>query len=190
MEKKANPVPAVLPEDAKVRRQFPKDPLLSLPKLSPFPTPFVPSERLTQEHLESLSILDNNFLLPEERALAVNILMLNAKAISFTNDEMGTLRDDYFSPVVFPLVKHVPWACKSIPIPPGIRKEVIQQVEENVCLGLWEPSDSSYQPQWFCVAKKDGMVRIVVNPDDMNRHTIRTTGQPPLPDQYCDHAAG
>ncbi|KAF9030016.1 DNA/RNA polymerase, partial [Hymenopellis radicata] len=79
---------------------------------------------------------------------------------------------------------------KSFPIPPGIREEVHRQVEEKVRLGLWEPSDSSYRTQWFCVAKKDGKIRIVVNPDDMNRHTIRTTGQPPLPDQYCEHAAG
>ncbi len=98
--------------------------------------------------------------------------MLNAKTISFTSEEMGILRDDYFSPVIFPLVEHIPWARKSIPIPPGIREEVIKLVEENVRLGLWEPSDSSYRTQWFCVAKKDGKVRIVVNPDDMNRHTI------------------
>ncbi|KAF9016012.1 hypothetical protein BDZ89DRAFT_962282, partial [Hymenopellis radicata] len=122
--KKANPVPGILPEHAKIKRHFPEDPLATLPPLSPVPVEFVPSERLTTERLKSLGILENTFLSPYERQIAINVLMNNADAIAFTPEERGTIRDDYISPAIIPLVEHVPWVRKSLPIPPGIREEV------------------------------------------------------------------
>ncbi|KAF8989265.1 hypothetical protein BDZ89DRAFT_917704, partial [Hymenopellis radicata] len=110
--------PPILPEDAKIKRRFPEDPLATLPPLSPIPLNFVPTPRLTQERLESLGILNNTFLTPEERKLAVTVLMLNADAIAFTPEERGTIRSDYISPAIIPLIKHEPWARKSFPIPP------------------------------------------------------------------------
>ncbi|KIY60739.1 hypothetical protein CYLTODRAFT_324351, partial [Cylindrobasidium torrendii FP15055 ss-10] len=156
VDRKANPVAATLPEDAKVKRRFPENPLDTLPPLSPHPPDFLPTKRLTHERLASLGVLDNQFLLPEERRLAVHVLALNADAIAFDPEERGTFRDDYISPAVIPLVEHEPWARKSFPIPPGIRDEVHRQIDEKIRLGLLEPSDSSYRTQWFCVAKKNG----------------------------------
>ncbi len=109
--------------------------------------------RLTQERLESLGILNNTFLTPEERKLAITVLMLNSDAIVFTAEERGTIRSNYISPAIILLIEHEPWSHKSFPIPPGIRPEVHHQVEETVRLGLWEPLDSSYGTQCFCVAK-------------------------------------
>lgn len=53
VDKKANPVPGILSEDAKVKRRFPEDPLATLPLLSPFPSDFSPSARLSEERLAS-----------------------------------------------------------------------------------------------------------------------------------------
>ena len=47
--KKVRPVPAVFPEEARVIRKFPEDPLLSMPILSPNPPDFIPTEKLTKE---------------------------------------------------------------------------------------------------------------------------------------------
>ena len=51
VDRKVKPVPAVFPEDARVRRQFPEDPLLSLSRLPFQPPDFKPNGRLTQERL-------------------------------------------------------------------------------------------------------------------------------------------
>lgn len=91
VDKKANPVPAVLPEQYKVKRRFPEDPLASFTPLTPFPVDFVPSARLTDERLATLHIFDNEFLWPKEQRLAMNIIMFNDEAIAFTAEERGTL---------------------------------------------------------------------------------------------------
>ena len=44
VDKKVKPVPTVFPEDAKVKRQFPEDPLHTLTSLPTHPPDFVPSE--------------------------------------------------------------------------------------------------------------------------------------------------
>ena len=42
VDRKVKPVPAVFPEEARVTRQFPEDPLKSLPELTPCPPDFKP----------------------------------------------------------------------------------------------------------------------------------------------------
>ena len=49
VNRKHRPVPATFPEDARVTRQFPEDPLSSLKPLLAHPPDFIPSLKLTQE---------------------------------------------------------------------------------------------------------------------------------------------
>ena len=49
VDRRVKPVPGVFPEDARVERRFPEDPLLSLPPLSPHPPEFTSGNRLTSE---------------------------------------------------------------------------------------------------------------------------------------------
>ena len=44
VDKKVKPVPGIFPEDARVIRQFPEDPLHTLTSLPTHPPDFVPSE--------------------------------------------------------------------------------------------------------------------------------------------------
>jgi hypothetical protein len=46
---KVHPVSGTFPEEARVRRSLPNNPLDSLPPLSPTPPRFIPTERLTTE---------------------------------------------------------------------------------------------------------------------------------------------
>ena len=59
---------------AKIHWRFPEDPLEALPILSKKPTPFTPRKRLTEERMESLGVLKNEFLWEEERKLAAMVL--------------------------------------------------------------------------------------------------------------------
>jgi hypothetical protein len=60
--KKVHPVAASLPEDFRIIRRRPEDPLLSLPPLPTHPPPFTPGSRLTQERLDDLDLNRYQFL--------------------------------------------------------------------------------------------------------------------------------
>ncbi|KIK32843.1 hypothetical protein CY34DRAFT_100673, partial [Suillus luteus UH-Slu-Lm8-n1] len=166
------PVATTMPAHARIIRQFPEDPLLSLPHLSSQPPDFKPGTRLTQERMEELSIFWNDFLWHEERKLAAHVLTLNETALAWDETEKGRFRNDYFPPVIIPTIEHTPWVHRQPPIPPGIRDEVIALIKSKIASGVYEASNSSYQSRWFCVAKKNGSVRIVHDLQPLNAVTV------------------
>ena len=190
VDKKVRPVPASLPEEFRNICRIPEDPLLSLPPLPTHPPDFTPGERLTQERLDDLGLNRDDFLWPEELKLVHHILKLNERALAWTEAEKGRFSNEYFSPVKIPVIEHVPWAHKNIPIPPGILDEVIKLFKEKIDAGVYEHSDSSYRSRWFCVKKKNGSLRLVHDLQPLNAVTIRNSGVPPVPDQVIEAMAG
>ncbi|KAI0082992.1 hypothetical protein BDY19DRAFT_864575, partial [Irpex rosettiformis] len=140
VDKKVRPVPAVIPEESKVIRQFPEDPLASLLPLPKFPPEFVPNGRLTEERLQEMNLYPDDFLWPEEKKLFTHIMQIHQDALVFEDSQRGSFREDYFSPYIIPVVPHVPWAHGNIPIPPGIREKVIELLQEKIAAGVYEPS--------------------------------------------------
>jgi hypothetical protein len=159
--KKVHPVAASLPEDFRIIRRRPEDPLLTLPPLPTHPPPFTPGSRLTQERYDELDLNRFGFLWPDEVKLAAHVLKLNEKALAWTEAERGRFRDDYFSPVKIPTIAHTPWIQKNIPIPTGLLDKVIDIFKEKIAAGVYEQSDASYRSRWFCVPKKNGSLRLV-----------------------------
>ncbi|KAI0349170.1 hypothetical protein OH77DRAFT_1381348, partial [Trametes cingulata] len=66
VDRRVKPVPGVFPEDARVVRRFPENPLDSLQPLTPNPPEFVPTAKLTQERMDNMKINAKKFLWPEE----------------------------------------------------------------------------------------------------------------------------
>ena len=188
--RKVRPVPASLPEDYRIIRQIPVDPLLSLSPLPTHPPNFVPGTRLTQERLADLDLNRYNFLWPEEVKLLTHVLRVNELGLAWTEAEKGRFRDDYVSPIKIPVIEHVPWVQKNIPIPTGILDQVIQIFREKFAAGVYEHSDASYRSRWFCVAKKNGSLRLVHDLQPLNAVTVRNSGVPPLADQLIEAMAG
>jgi hypothetical protein len=186
---KVHPVSATLPEDFRIIRRRPEDPLLSLPPLPTRALPFSPGSRLTQERLEELDLNRYNFLWPEELNLAQHVLKINEKALAWTEAERGRFRDEYFTPVKIPTVAHTPWVHKNIPIPTGILDHVIDLFKKKIAAGVYEPSDASYRSRWFCVKKKNGSLRIVHDLQPLNAVTIRNAAVPPFVDQFVEGMA-
>jgi len=189
VDKKVRPVPTTLPEEYRSVRHIPEDPLLSLPPLPTHPPDFTPGECLSQERLDELQLNHNNFLWPEELKLVQHVLKVNERALAWTDAEKGRFKDEYFAPVKIPVIEHVPWAQKNLPIPPGILEKVIKLFQEKIAAGVYEPSDSSYRSCWFCVYKS-GDLRIVHNLQPLNAVTICNSGVPPIPDQVIESMAG
>ena len=148
------------------------DPLKTLTPLSKCPPKFIPTAHLTQECLEELEINKEGFLSEEEEKLFIQVMSNNEKALAFVDTECGTLKESYFSSYVMPTVTHDPWVFKNILIPPGIRDKVIELLKEKMATGVYEPSQSSYQSWWFCVAKKNGKLCIVHDLQPLNKISI------------------
>lgn len=109
VDRKVKPVPGTFPEDARVTRQFPEDPLLSLPYLTPTPPEFIPTTKFTQELMDGLEINTTGFLSSEEEKLFKHVMAINEEALCFAEADRGTFKESYFSPYIIPTVPHVPW---------------------------------------------------------------------------------
>jgi len=144
VDQKVRPIPSILPEDFCNIHCIPIDPLLSLPSLLMHLPNFTPSKRLTQEHLNKLDLNVHNFLWPEEVKLLHHVLKINKSGLAWTEAEKGQFKDEYFSPVKIPVVEHVPWMHRNIPIPSGILREVIQIFKDKYAAGMYEHSNVSY----------------------------------------------
>ena len=190
VDKKIRPVPGTIPENIKVIRRFPEDPLLSLENLPTKPPNFQPDGRLTQDRLDEMKINEDKFLWPEEEKLFAHILKIHQDSLVFEDSQRGSFREDYFSPYIIPVVPHEPWSYQNIPIPPGIREKVIELLREKIAAGVYEPSQSSYRSRWFCVLKKSGKLRIVHDLQPLNRITLKEAGLPPNLDSFVEPFAG
>jgi hypothetical protein len=190
VDRKIKPIPGVFPQEASVTRQIPDDPLLTLPPLSPHPPIFVPTKKVTSERMEDINVNKLGFLWPKEEKLFQHILLLNEQTLAFEDTDRGTLKESYFSPYIIPTEPHIPWAYKNIPIPPGIRQQVMDVLKLKIKAGVYEASQSSYRSKWFCVVKKNGKLRIVHDLQPLNQVTIRDAGQPPNLDNFVKPFSG
>jgi hypothetical protein len=187
---KVHPVSGTFPEEARVRRSFPHNPLDSLPTLSPNPPEFIPTDRLTNDRINGLNVNENDFLWPEEEKLFKQVLKLNEATLPFEEKDRGTLSHDYFSDYIMPTVPHTPWEYKHIPIPPGIKDKVIDLLKSKIEAGVYEQSQSSYRCRWFCVLKKNGTLRMIHDLQPLNKVSIRDAGQLPIVDDFVEPYAG
>ena len=142
---KVRPIATTLPEEFRIVRKVPSDPLAELPNLPTSPPEFVPGTRYTRERKEAMPVNQNKFLWPEEEKLVHYIIKIHELAFAWTEEEKGKFSEDYFEPVVFPTIEHVPWVLRNIPIPPGIYDRVVQIIKNKIQAGVYEPSSSSYR---------------------------------------------
>ncbi|KAG0701247.1 hypothetical protein DFH29DRAFT_1000435 [Suillus ampliporus] len=187
---KVKPVATTMPAHARIIRRFPEDPLGSLPVLFPTPPEFVPGKRLMQDRIEELGIFQNEFLWPEEQKLVAHVLTNNELALAWDETEKGRFRDDYFPPVIIPTIEHIPWTHHQSSIPPGIKEEVIKLIKSKITSGVYEASNSSYQSRWFCVAKKNGSVRIIHDLQQLNSVTVKDAATMPYVEIFTEQCVG
>lgn len=191
VDQRTHSVAATLPEEFRIIRKFPSDPLKDMPMLPTHPPEFTPGVRYTKVRMEEQNVNPDGFLWPEEEKLVHHIIRTHELAFAWDESEKGHFRSDYFEPLRLPVLPHTPWAEKNIPIPPGIRDKVIAAVKEKIASGVYEPSNSSYRSRWFCVPKKDGVsLRIVHDLQPLNAVTIKDSGCPPIVEVYAESFGG
>ena len=186
---KVQPVPGTMLSGIRIVRRFLEDPLETLLSISLYPLLFVPGTHLTKERMEGIGLLSNTFLWPEKKQLVAQVLQLNEKGLAWDETKKGRFRENYFSLVKIPVQEHVPWARKTLPIPPGICEKVIELIRRKVDSGVYETSYSSYRHQWFTVAKKNRSLCIIHNLTPLNAITVHDSQEPPLVYLYAEQCS-
>ena len=188
---RVKPVATTLPEEFRIVRRVPHDPLADLPTLPEHPPDFTPGKRYTAERMMKQKINPNGFLTSEEEKLCHWLFRVHEDGFAWCEAEKGKFSSEYFDPVVIPTIEHVPWVLKNIPIPPGIFNEVVRVIKDKIASGVYEESNSSYRSQWFCVLKKDGAsLRLVHDLQPLNQVTIRDSAVPPILETYAESFGG
>jgi len=190
VDKKIRPIPMLIPESMKAHRKFPRDPLANLSALPSHPPKFRPSAKVTEERMADLGINNNTELSSEEKRLLQYVIKTNERSIAFDEQERGTFTNEYFSDYKMPTVEHTPWQDKNIPLPFGYKHEILRLLGEKVTAGVYEGTQSSYHPRWFCVKKKNGELRIVHDLQKLNGVSIKDAGVPPILDEFVEDYAG
>jgi hypothetical protein len=190
--RKICPVIAELPDKFRIVRNIVEDPLEDLPTLSPNPPPFEPTGCYTAECRDIIDrVHPEGFLWPGEHQLMHHFMCLQNMGFAWDDSERGRFREDFFPPVVMPVIEHKPWVLRNMPIPPGIYDQVCKIIKTKIDAGVYERSNSSYRSRWFTVLKKGGIsLRIVDSLEPLNTVTIQHSGVPPFTDQLAEHFAG
>jgi hypothetical protein len=189
---KVRPIIGKLLEKFHIHQNIIGDPLADIPTLDPNPPPFKPTNHYTQDHKEKLNkVHDTNFLWDRERDLLHDFICKQNEGFAWDNSECGQFRTDFFPPVDFPVIEHIPWVEKNILIPPGLFEEVCKIVHTKLAAGMYEPSNSSYCSRWFCVLKKDGKSLCPVHSlKPLNKVTIQHSGVIPIPEHLTEQFGG
>ena len=170
---------------------------IRLPHLKPLPTRPPPksqfhyTDQLTPERVEViLNNIPQDFLQPQELDLIVYILGQNEKAISFTDDERGQFKTEYFPDYVMETVPHIPWHLPPIPIPKAVKPDLIEMLKSQVKAGTLEPSRSSYRSRVFVVVKPKGRWWVVHDLQPLNAVSIQDSMLPPNVHEFAESFVG
>jgi hypothetical protein len=117
----------------------------------------------------------------KEERLFISVVKNHELAFAWDDSERGHFCEDYFDLVRIPVLAHTPWQQRNIPIPPGIRDQVVQIIKNKIASGVYKPSSSSYRSSWFCMPKAEkGALQIVHNLQPLNAVMIKDSGCPPV----------
>jgi len=182
------PIATTLPKEFRIVQKIPSDLIAELPILPTLPPEFAPGKRYTQERKKMMPVNKDRFLWPEEEKLVHYMIKIHKSAFAWTEEEKGKFTDEYFKPVVIPMIKHMPWVLKNIPIPPGIYDRVVKIIKDKIQSGVYEHSNSSYRSRWFCVSKKDktALWMMVHDLQPLNTVAIKDSVVPPMIEPYAE----
>ncbi|KNZ71917.1 hypothetical protein J132_05191 [Termitomyces sp. J132] len=130
------------PEEFRIERCITGDSLADMPQLDPNPPDFKPTGRYTAECKEIIDLAHGDgFLWPEEMKAVHHLMMLQNEAFAWDDSQRGRLKEEFFPPVVMPVIPHTPWVLKNIPIAPGPRDKICQMIKKKIEAGVYEPSE-------------------------------------------------
>ena len=123
--RKVWPILGTLPSRFHIEWNIISDPLAGLPELPTHLPPFAPCGHYTREQRAKMDDLHpQGFLWPAKWDLMHHFVSLQNEGFAWDDSECGHFHEDFFPPVEIPVVAHMPWVKRNIPIPPRIYDEV------------------------------------------------------------------
>ena len=181
VDKKVRPLNIPLPEKYGATRFF--KPALSrdpnVTAVRPNAPTFQPGGRLTEERVQALDFGPEGWINEQEKQMLLDVLRMHEKALSWDKSEKGCLKQTYASDYVIPVVDHVPWQDKPIPISKALYGPVMDLLKDEMAAGDLEPSSAPYSMRWFVVQKKNGKIRKVDGAESLNKICVKDSGLPP-----------
>ena len=182
------PLPTRYSEQRFFRPTMSRDPYES--PLTSTPPEFQYGGKLTKERIVEMHFGPEGWLSDAEKNLLLHVLRLREGALAFDRSEKGCLKQSYASDYVIPVVDHVPWQDKQIPLSKAQYPKIIELLKAEIAAGDLEPSYSPYCTRWFVVQKKDGRIRKVDGAESLNAISIRDSGVPPNVEEFQTSFAG
>ena len=72
--------------------------------------------------------------------LVFDLLKRKERALAWCKAEKGRFQEEYFPPVVMPIIKHVPWVQHNFLIPPSLFNQIVNIIQDKIALGVYKPS--------------------------------------------------
>jgi len=151
---KVKPVITELPEQYWIHCHIIGDLLQGILTLNPTPPLFTPTGRYTLERCDKVDRNHGDFLWDEKCTLMHNFMCQQNRAFAWNNTEKRQFQPDFFPPIDIPVIPHIPFIERNIPIPPGIYDKVCAIIKKKLDSGIYEPSNSSYRLHWFVYWRK------------------------------------
>ena len=106
---RTKPVATTLPEEYRIIRYEPPNPLATMSQLPVVPPEFTPMGRYTQERYEAREVDPDGFLWESEKKLVHYVIGANEKSLAWDESEKGSLKEEFYPAVVMPTIEHTPW---------------------------------------------------------------------------------
>ena len=107
--------------------------------LDPNPPEFVLMGRYMEDRKAGMDkVHQGDFLWLEEKKVIHGMIAKQNEAFAWDDLERGNFREDMFPPVEMPVIEHIPWALKNIPIPLGLYLEVCKVIKTKIDAGVYE----------------------------------------------------
>ncbi|GBG87336.1 hypothetical protein CBR_g45396 [Chara braunii] len=111
---------------------------------------------------EKLIIGEPDFLLPQERALMVELMKKRHRAYAFSDEERDRLDVNKIPMIRIHTVPHEPWNLRGARYPnPDEEKKVVDYLDGKIRTHVADYSSGPYASPWFCFIKPNGTLRLV-----------------------------
>ncbi|KAG6875312.1 hypothetical protein C0992_004348 [Termitomyces sp. T32_za158] len=134
---RTKPVASSVFKDFRIEQKIIGDPLANMPPLTPNPPPFKKKQFIADHN--------KGFLTATELDVLTDLMAKQNKAFALEDSERGSLRTNFFPPVIILAIPHISWTKCNRPIPPGLEAEVCQIIRSKIKAGVYKPSNSAYR---------------------------------------------
>ncbi|GBG63257.1 hypothetical protein CBR_g37343 [Chara braunii] len=186
VDQKCRPVPVLVTEDEEVYYERERG-LIRRMKEKATAGPCC----INEENDEKLIIGKPDFLLPQERALMVELMKKRHRAYAFSDEERDRVDVDKIPMIHIHTVPHEPWNLRGARYPnPDEEKLVVDYLDGKISTHVADYSSGPYASPWFCFIKPNGTLRWMQDLQRLNVVTVRDAGGLPNADALSESCAG